>query len=209
MQDRANELIARLKDLAAAIPGDPVKYAVIAIAVLVILYIVRRILRRRRRAVSLLAADLTLNVELLGTAGPPAGDAVLEHYHVPMRLAAVVVAPAGRMTRLPPPDQLDTVFEAIVPGLADMVTAHEPLVRRWPAQLSSMGFAHSFFRNAKLPGDGGKGTHWCSAAGMIKVEGQPVMVGLIMRSQSPNSLGQTVIEQETKWLDIVRIRRAR
>lgn len=209
MQDQANELIARLKDLAAAIPGDFIKYLLIAIGFLLILDLVRRVLRRRRRGVSLLAADLTLNVDLLGTAGPPPGDATLEHYHLPMRLAAVVVAPAGRMTRLPPPDQLDTIFEAIVPGLAGMVAAHKPLIRRWPPQLSSAGFAHSFFRNAKLPGDGGKGTHWCSAAGMIKVDGQPVMIGLVMRSQSPNSLGQTVVEHETKWLDIVRIRLAR
>jgi len=149
---------------------------------------------------------LTIDVAALGTGGPPPDGPVLEHYNVPVRLAAIVVAPAGRARALPPPEQLDAVFEAIVPGLSRVVAAHGPLVRRWPEQLSSTGFAHSFFRHAKLPGDGGKGTPWCSAAGTAKMHGQPVMAGLVMRSDEPNSLGQLVVEHETKWLDVLRIR---
>jgi hypothetical protein len=116
------------------------------------------------------------------------------------------VGGAGRGRHLPPPDELGRVFEAIVPGLSQVVRTHNTFVRRWPAQLSTHGFAHAFFRHARLPGDGGKGTVWCSAAGVVRIQDEPVMAALLMQSDSPNSLGQTVVEQETKWLDIVRVR---
>jgi len=178
-------------------PDTLLKFAVIAIGLLTLLYFGRRWLRRRRRPRPLPAVDLTLDVESLGTAGPPAEGVLVKFYNVPVHLAAIVVAP---------PDRLDAVFEAIVPGLGQAVVDHRPLIRRWPVQLSSTGFAHSFFRHVKLPGEGGKGTPWCAAAGMVKVNDQPVTVGLVLRSQSANNLGQTIVESETKWLDLVRIR---
>jgi len=188
--------------------GDWLIYVVAAIAAVVALWIVWRLVRRRRGRLPRAEVDLTIDVASLGTAGPPRGAPVLEHYNVPMRLAAIVVAPAGRDRRLPPWGELGVVFEAIVPGLAQVVMTHHTLVRCWPQQLSITGFGHSFFRHARLPGDGGKGTHWCSAAGVAKLQGQPVMAGLVMRSELPNSLGQVIIEHETKWLDVLRVKPA-
>lgn len=186
--------------------GDWLIYVVAAIAAVVVLWIVWRLVRRRRGRLPRAEVDLTIDVASLGTAGPPRGVPVLEHYNVPMRLAAIVLAPAGRDRQLPAWGELGVVFEAIVPGLAQVVMTHRTLVRCWPPQLSITGFGHSFFRHAKLPGDGGKGTHWCSAAGVAKLQGQPVMAGLLMRSELPNSLGQVIVEHESKWLDVLRVK---
>ena len=203
---QSGEVIDRLKDTVGTIPGDLLRYAIVLIVAAVLLYVVWKLLRRRRGRLPLVEPDLTIDVASLGTWGPPPDAPVLEHYNVPVRLAAIVVAPAGRARKLPPPEQLGDVFEAIVPGLARIVATHDTLVRCWPEQLSSTGFAHSFFRHAKLPGDGGKGSPWCSAAGMAKMQGQPVMAGLVMRSHEPNSLGQFICEHETKWLDVLRVK---
>ena len=203
---RPGELINHLKDAAGSWGGGLLGCAVLAIVALLVLYICWRLLRRRPGRLPLVELDLTIDVALLGTAGPPAGAPLLEHYGVPMRLAAVVVAPAGRARSLPPRDQLAGVFEAIAPGLAQVVATHDTLVQYWPGQLSISGFAHAFFRNVRLPGDGGKGTQWCSAAGLVKLQGQPVMAGLLMFSQQPNGIGQLIVENETKWLDVLRVK---
>jgi hypothetical protein len=200
------DLIDNLTNAAGPLVGELLPALVTLVIAIVVLYVVWRLVRRRRGRLPLVEPDLGIDVASLGTWGPPPGAPVLEHYNVPVRLAAIVVAPAGRARRLPPPEQLGGVFEAIVPGLADVVATHDTLVRCWPEQLSSTGFAHSFFRHVKLPGDGGKGTQWSSAAGMAKIRGQPVMAGLLMRSERPNSLGQFIVEHETKWLDILRVK---
>ena len=200
------ELINDLKDAAGSLGGEFLWYALAAVAALVGLYILWKLLRRRRRKLPLVEPDLSIDVAALGTAGPPPAAPLLEHYNVPMRLAAIIVAPAGRARPLPPRDQLAGVFEAIAPGLAQVVATHHTLVCCWPEQLSTSGFALAFFRHVRLPGDGGKGTRWCSAAGLVKVRGQSVMAGLLMFSQQPNSIGQLIVEHETKWLDIVRVK---
>ena len=148
--------------------------------------------------------DLAIDVMALPTEAPPADAPKLYYYGVSVRLAALVLAPAGRVRELPPLNQLGGVIDAIFPGLAQVVTAHRTLVRRWPTQLSVKGFAHQFFTHAKLPGQGGKGSPWSSAAGVFKIEGQPLMAGLVFRAAAPTNLGQMIIEQ-AEWFDILRI----
>ena len=114
-----------------------------------------------------------------------------------MRLAAVVLAPVGRLSDLPPDDQLPTLIEAIVPGLDKIAASHRPLIRRWPSQVSARGFAHLFFANAKLPGDGGKGSPWSSVAGMFKLKGQPVMAALILRPPARTASGRRSSKRST------------
>jgi hypothetical protein len=187
---------------------DLARYAVIAAVALLILYAVWRIVHRRRPEAPPDERDLAIDVASLSEKGPPSEGPALEHYYVPVRLAAVVLAPAGRAGRVPSLERQTEVFEAIVPGLGQVVLAHRPLVRRWPEQLSTSGFAHAFFRLVKLPGDAGKGTAWCSAAGVAKPKGGSVMVGLVMRAEAENNFSQTIIERDTKWLDVLRVRRS-
>ena len=110
-----------------------------------------------------------VEVAALPERGPPEGPPVLEFYNLPVRLAAVVLAPVGPGRELPPgqaacpaagrhpagPGQGGGVAPAGDPPLAEPVSAR--------------GFAHLFFSNARLPGQAGKGTPWSSVAGVVKV----------------------------------------
>lgn len=189
-----------------AFPVELAKWALGAVLAVIVLYALWWVLRRPRRVLPKQVPDLAIDVMALPTVGPPPEGPNLYYYNVPVRLAALVLAPAGRVRELPPLNQLNDVIDAIVPGLAQVVLAHRTLVRRWPSQLSSKGFAHQFFSHARLPGQGGKGTPWSSAAGLFKIEGQPLMAGMVFRAEAPTNLGQRIIEQEAQWLDILRIK---
>ena len=189
-----------------SVGGDVAVVAIVVAIVAVVLLLVWHVLGRRKQVVHERPAGLTVDVGSLGTAGPPAGPPVLEFYYVPVRLAAVIVAPAGRGHELPPINQLDAVFEAVLPGLSQVVAAHKPLIRRWPAQLSVTGFAHTFFQHVRLPGDGGKGSPWSSAAGVAKLKGHSVMAGLVLCTESATTHGQVTIDSEEKWLGILHVK---
>jgi hypothetical protein len=198
-----------LNDLLSGPMASTVKYAILAVAVaivLIVLAVAWRAIRRRRRPPPPPAPDLRIAVESLGDAGPPPGLPQLECFNLPVRLAAIVLAPVGREGVLPPDDQLQPLIEAIIPGLDKIAALHRPLVRRWPAQISINGFAHLFFNQARLPGDAGRGTPWSSMAGAFKLKGQPLMTGLIFHAAAPNSLGQTIIESDHAWLGCLRVR---
>ena len=186
---------------------NPLVLGVIAAAVaLLLLLIVWKVLTGRKREGPPARPVLKIDVNSLGEQGPPAGGPVLEHYNVPMRLAALVLAPTGRVGGLPAPAELGALIDHIVPGLAQVTDSHQPLIRRWPPQLSNEGFAHTLFAQVKLPGDYGKGTPWCSVAGRLKVRNKTYMAGLILRAASPNNFGQTIIEKEHEWLGVLRVK---
>lgn len=202
--------LGKLKDLWDSLirsgAGSALSYIAIAAAVILVLWIVWRLIRSRRRPSVMLLPDLTISIDELGVSGPPAGMPTLELYNLPVRLAAVVLAPVGRVGELPSENATSALLEAVIPGLDKIAASHRPLVRRWPGQVSARGFAHLFFANVKLPGEGGKGTPWASVAGVFKQKGKPVMAALVLRAESPNSLGQTIIEKEHEWLGCLRVR---
>lgn len=188
--------------------GNLAALAGLAVVALLLLVVIWKVLSGRKRQPSLATPDLSIDVTSLGAQGPPAGPPMLEFYHVPVRLAAIVLAPAGRGHALPPPNQLEDVLESVLPGLARVVAAHRPLIRRWPAQLSTSGFAHAFFQQVRLPGKSGKGTPWSSVAGVAKMESQSVMAGMVLRTESRNNFGQSIVEKEHEWLGILRVKGA-
>jgi hypothetical protein len=182
--------------------------AAAAIVGLIVLVILWRFVRRRKPAALPAVQQLGIDVSSLGEAGPRAAAPLLEFYGIPVRLAAVVLAPAGRVRELPGPGALAECFDALVPALGSVVSLDEPLVRRWPPQLAVRGFARVFFANARLPGDYGKGTPWSSAAGALRFRGQTIMIGLVFRAAAPNGLGQMILDSEEKWLGCLRVRSA-
>ncbi len=184
---------------------DLLNWLLLAAIGVVVLLVAWKLLLRPKRRPPLQTPDLAIDVMALPTEDPAADAPKLAYYGVPVRLAALVLAPAGRVRELPPLDQLGGAIDAIFPGLARVVATHRTLVRRWPTQLSVPGFAHQFFTHAKLPGQGGKGSPWSSAAGVFKIEGQPVMAGMVFRAAGPTSLGQMIVEHEAQWFDILRI----
>jgi len=206
-----NDLGQKLDQLEEALGPSAdvlIRYGLIALVAIVTLYVVVKLLRRRRRRLPEAEPDLTIDLATLPAIGPPPGGPRLSYYNVPVRLAAVVLAPAGRVRHLPPVGQLHELLESIVPGLAAAVAAHKPTIRRWPAQLSVRGFVQQFFIHARLPGQGGKGTPWCSVAGTFKMEGQALVVGMVFRADAATNLGQRAVEQQAQWLDVLRIKDA-
>jgi hypothetical protein len=127
-------------------------------------------------------------------------------YGVPVRLAAVVVAPSGRGSAQPADVALRDVLEAAVPGLAQLAGDHAPRIDRWETQLSAQGFSQAFFGHLRLPEDHGKGTPWCSVAGRVEHKGHPYLLGVVCRAERPNSLGEITVEHAGRWLDVLRLR---
>ncbi|MHB8862789.1 MAG: hypothetical protein ACYC6N_10310 [Pirellulaceae bacterium] len=177
-----------------------------AIILLLLLFVAIRILRRKRDADRQPLPDLFVDVGRLDSSGPPAAGPRAEFYGLPVRLAVVVLAPAGRQGELPPAEVLPGLMDRLVPGLSGILASHNPMMCRWPAQLSSQGFAQRFFNQVALPGDRGKGTPWCSIAGRLKVGDRLFLIGMLCCAHQPNGLSQVVVHHEGQWLDILRIR---
>jgi hypothetical protein len=180
-------------------------YVGVAVGVILVLVVLRVLLRGRGAAEA--REDTSLGIVVAQLTVADAGGATLEFYNMPVRLAAVVLAPSGRSATLPPADEMPAAIEQLVPGLMAVLEADQPVFRRWPGQLSSAGFSNSFFTNVPLPGEFGKGTPWCAAAGRFEADGHNYLIGLVMKAAGPNSLSQVTIQRSTQWLDVLRIRR--
>lgn len=176
----------------------------VAAALILGVVIIRRLFRRKPPPETP-QPDLSIDVAALPSAGPPPSPR-LELLNVPVRIAAVVIAPIGRTATVPNEAALGELLDYVVPRLGAVYAAHRPLVRPWPAQLSSHGFANTFFVNTVLPGNKGKGTPWCTVAGRFECGEQKFLVGLLLCAAAPNSLSQIVVEREAQWLDMLRVR---
>jgi len=199
----------RLQETLQWLSGAVWFYAAIGgLLVLLAAWLVYRMIRGQRASRAPLTPDLTIELSQLGDQGPPAGLPELELYHMPVRLAAVIIAPAGRIRELPPINQMGPLFDSLLPGLDRVVEKHGPLIRRWPPQMSAEGFARTVFQNCRLPGDAGKGTPWATVAGVFRHEGQPTMGALVVRTGRATSHGQYVIDAEHEWLGCLRVKGA-
>jgi hypothetical protein len=181
--------------------------AAAALALLVLALIIRAVLRSRRPKPQSDVDELTINILGLEASGPPQAWPQLEFYGVPVRLAVLVLAPAGRLSQIPPKEQLRAVVDSLLPGLADVLDQHHPLFRRWPEQLSTSGFAQAFFKHVRLPGDAGKKTPWCSVAGRFDAGDQQLLAGIVCCAAKPNSHSTVIVEHAGQWHDVLRIRR--
>ena len=168
---------------------------VCAVVFLLLIVVVIMILRRRRRKQEPAAPDLRVDVSKLPAQGPPIAGPRLEFYGIPVRLAVLVLAPAGRGSSVPDGRSFERALESLLPGLVEVVKVHRPLIRGWPYQLSTQGFVHAFFGNLALPGDHGKGTPWCAAAGRFQAGDQQLLAGLVCVADKPNALSQVTVQQ--------------
>jgi hypothetical protein len=193
-------------DLGLGLPLHIVTAGAVGIGLFVLLLIVIAVLRRRRLPAGPPPQDLRINLAELPTPGPPAEGPRFEFYGTPVRLAVLVLAPAGRNNTVPTGPQLTEALENLLPGLAGVVTTHRPVFRTWPAQLSTQGFVTSFFAQVPLPGDRGKGTPWCSAAGRFETGQQQLLAGVVCIADKPNSLSQIAVQHAGQWMDVLRVK---
>lgn len=198
--------VDQVLDWGQRIVGSLLQWSLTILAIALAGYMILQFLKRRRRKPLPAQPDLTIDVTSLPDLGPPASGPELQFFNVPVRLAVLVVAPVGRVSPLPPAGELHGLLDEVSPGLSIVVASHQPLLRRWPGQVSVRGFAHQFFTNLKLPGRGGKGSPYSAAAGIFKLEDRPVMIGMAFRSATPTSIGQHVVEEQARWLTMLQIR---
>jgi hypothetical protein len=182
------------------VPAVAVPAFLLLLAVILMLLLRRGVQRKEPPPV-----DLRVNLQDLPAGGPPAVGPRLEFYGTPVRLAVLVLAPAGRRAENADPPPLAQLYEHVVPGLAEVVAAHRPLIRLWPGQLSTRGFTTSFFHHVRLPGDRGKGTPWCSAAGRFEAGPQQYLAGVLCVADQANSLSQVTVEHAGDWPGVLRV----
>lgn len=150
--------------------------------------------------------ETSIRLAELPTGGPPAGPVTLECCGVDVRASLMVIAPAGR-TPLPPRERIDAALEAIIPGLGDVIGSHGTVVRFWPPQLSTQGFAHAFFGELRLPGHQGRGSPMSAIAGPAEIDGRRLLVGVLLCAAAPNEQHLMVVERADRWRDTLRTRR--
>jgi hypothetical protein len=121
----------------------------------------------------------------------------------PARLRLVVVAPVGKR----PVGKVDSVLEQVLRGLGEVSIDDHPRMRVWPPQLSSAGFAPTFFRLTRRPDPDGKPSRWVLVAGPARAGATPVLVGLALYADAPNRLGLLAMD-ETQWHEVLRIEHA-
>lgn len=181
-------------------PWGPVVRAVAVLAVLAALAVwAARWMHRSRGRRPQGEAESGIAVHTLAGLGPPAQGPRLVYRGTPVRLAAVVLAPPGRARELPPINRLGEVFEALAPGLADVIRSHRPVYRRWPAQVSTRGFVHRFFAEAQGPGVPGTESPWCLVGGPFVFRDEPLLVGLVMRASAPVRIARHMVEDPAEW----------
>lgn len=126
----------KFNQLTNLVSKDLLSWGGLALLVVLLFYVVKKVLALRARKPEPPPPLPSIDVLNLSEAGPPSGPPVLELYHLPVRLAAVLLAPVGRARELPPPQQIPEVLDAVIPGLGKVFVKHRPIVRIWPAQLS-------------------------------------------------------------------------
>ena len=136
-----------------------------------------------------LSRDLKFDVAALGDLGLPTGPPVLEFYNLPVRLAAVVLAPVGPGRRIAA-GQINSrrCSMRLVPGLDKVVALHRPLLAPLAQPSQFAGFRPRLLQQRSAARRGGKGTPWSSVAGVFKLAGQPVMAGLVVRAPAAQQL---------------------
>jgi|CXWL01.1.fsa_nt_gi hypothetical protein len=182
--------------------------AIAAVVVCALFVVVIVVLGRRSAQPKVQPLDLTIDVASLDATGPSGNNPQLMYLGKPVRLAALVIAPVGRSGAIPAADQLLDAVDQLIPGLVDVISIDHPVVRFWPGQLSTQGFARVFFRNVTLPGERGVGTRWCSVAGKFRIGGQLYLAGLLCVAGQPNAFSEVAVEDNDQWARVLEVRRS-
>ena len=189
--------------------GDAIFYGIVAIAALIGLGIVFKLvsgLFKSGKSSGRLEDSLAIDIEKLPVGPMPQDGPVLEFYNWPVRVALVVFAPAGTGAEKLSIDRWNEAFDSIVPGLARVVNAQRPTIRIWPTQLSTSGFASKFFQHVPLPGDNGKGSVFSATAGTFVFDHRPMLVGMVFEATEPDRHGQYAVNNPNDWLGILRVK---
>lgn len=150
--------------------------------------------------------DLRENLETCPLPTRPPGDHILYAYHLPVRLRLVIVTAPGKGVEVDA-IAVEKLLERIVPGLGAIVARDRPSIRVWPPQLSHHGFFATFHRCTPMHEPEGEPSRWVLIAGRTLQARQPVLLGLGLWADEPNTIGRVNLEPH-QWLDVLRLRSA-
>jgi hypothetical protein len=192
-------------DLPAELPADKntlLLYGASAAGSVFVLLVLIVFLRRPRKGVD---PESGLSEDLATFPPAPRGH---RHYQLlvmnqPVRLRLVVIAPVGKK----PIGKFDSVLEQVFRGLGEVSIDDKPRIRVWPPQLSSSGFAPTFFRLTRRPEPDGKPSRWILLAGPARAGSMPVLVGLAVQTETPTKTGLVTVD-ETQWGEVLRVENA-
>jgi hypothetical protein len=136
----------------------------------------------------------------------PKGSRRLTVNGLAVRLRLVVVSPTGKQHGRMSPDEVGEMLDDLVRGISEVVEADKPRIKVWPPQLSQAGFAPTFHRQMTTPDPKGAKSRWVLAAGVAKVGGKPLLLGLALLADTPTKLGQLTLDG-TEWAETLRIER--
>jgi hypothetical protein len=184
-------------------------YAVLGVAgllLLLVLYLlVRAVLPRSRpKAKAKDDSDLDEDLATYPALKHPPGAKRLTVEGVPVRVRLAVLAPAGNDLEVNPATTAK-LLDRVVPGLGELATHDRARTRIWPAQLSYQGFANTFFRHVRRPGEEGEPSAWVLVAGRVKVGKQQVLVGLALYADEETTLDRRTLEPH-EWPTTLRVR---
>jgi hypothetical protein len=123
---------------------------------------------------------------------------------VPARFCLVIVAPAGFGQQVEP-GAVDKLIDRLLPGTGALVRDDRPQVRIWPPQLSHQAFGNLFHRHTILPHLEGTPSPWVLVAGLGKLGKEPLLLGLVLWADKPNSIGRLTLEPR-QWRDVFHIK---
>ena len=105
------------------------------------------------------------------------------------RLRLVVMAPAGMEQEPIDAHDVPELLDDFRRGLGELIKADKPRVCIWPPQLSSSGFAPTFFRLVESPDPPATRSHWIRIAGPIKIAGKSYLLGLACLADHTSKIG--------------------
>jgi len=176
------------------------------LALLVLLWLLRRFFGRRRRPETDWDQALRIDLDACPLVAIPLHGPRLLIYHVPVQLRLVVLAPTGKDGDLDA-TAIEKYLDRVVPGLGNLTLHQRPLIRVWPAQVSHHGFIAAFHRRTTKAARRGEPSRWVLVAGRAQLGRQTLMIGLGLWAEQPNTIDRVNLEPH-QWLDVLRLKQA-
>lgn len=179
-------------------------WVIVLVAALIVLLIVRGLLRSLFGGKAGPAQERGVDSEDLASyPPPPAGSKRVLVEGVPARLRLVIVATVGKQSAIDPA-AVEGLLDQFLRGLGALAKQDRPRVRVWPSQLSSQGFGPTFHRQVQRPEPDGKPSRWILVAGQTPPRPRPLLLGLALWADEPNSVGRLTLKPE-QWAEVVRV----
>jgi hypothetical protein len=189
-------------------PADFISLVLLGVVGLVVLlllvWLLRALFRRRKPKRDNWDKDLRIELDDCPLPVAPAGVRGLTLYHLPVRLRLVVLAPLGKEGQIDA-TAVEKLLDLVIPGLGGLAQRDRPRIRIWPAQMSQHGFHATFHRNTPKAAGRGESSRWVLVSGRIQAARQPILLGLGLWADQPNTLDRITLEPN-QWLDVLRIR---